>query len=109
MPDNPPPPASSTVQISKLLPADLTAAFLSAKAGLIAALGEPPADGPIFWTFIGILVLSPFYFRFVTKAQSRLHIAFLSATFIVFAISIAYKQFSAYLTGFPLLSGIDSL
>lgn len=106
MPDDTSPPASPAVQFSKLLPADLTAAFLSAKAGLITALGEPDADAAIFWTFAGILILSPFYFRFVTKARTRLQIAFLSATFVVFAISIADKQFSAYLTGFRLLSGI---
>jgi hypothetical protein len=104
--DSQPASDSAAARFSKLLPADLTAGFLSAKAGLLAALGEPAADEPIFWTFAGILILSPFYFYFVVKTRSRLQIAFLSATFVVFAISIADKQFSAYLTGFEALSGI---
>ena len=36
---------SPAVKFAKLLPADLTAAFLSAKAGLIASLGETEAAG----------------------------------------------------------------
>jgi len=104
--DSQPASESAAARFSKLLPADLTAAFLSGKAGLVAALGEPAADEPIFWMFLGILVLSPFYFYFVVKTRSRLLIVFLSATFVVFAISIADKQFSAYLTGFQALSGI---
>jgi hypothetical protein len=104
--DSQPASESPAARFSKLLPADLTAGFLSAKAGLLAALGEPAADVPIFWTFVGILLLSPFYFYFVVKTRHYLQIAFLSATFVVFAISIADKQFSAYLTGFEALSGI---
>jgi hypothetical protein len=98
---------STRPEVSKLLPADLTAAFLSAKAGLLTALGDPNADGPIFWTFVGILALSPVYFRFVMKARSWLRISFLSATFVVFSISIAYKQFSAFLSHVPRLTNID--
>lgn len=97
---------AAPAKLAKLLPADLTAAFLSAKAGLIMAMGEPDADGPIFWTFVGILAISPFYFRWVVKARTRLQIVFLSVTFIIFAISIAQSQFASYLGGFTALAGI---
>lgn len=85
-------------QLSKLLPADVTAAFLSAKAALLAASGEPGADMYIFWTFIAILAICPFYFWFVTGAKNSLQITFLCASFIVFAISIASKELLAALT-----------
>jgi hypothetical protein len=98
---------SPTTKFAKLLPADLTAAFLSAKAGLIASLGETEAASSIFWTFVGILVLSPFYFRYVVKTTTRLRIAFMSATFVVFAVSIADTSFRTYLTGFSFLSWTD--
>jgi hypothetical protein len=84
-------------QLSKLLPADITAAFLSIKAALLTALGEPGADGYIFWTLIAILIICPFYFWFVTEAKNALQIAFLCASFIVFAISIASKELLAAL------------
>ena len=98
---------SPAVKFAKLLPADLTAAFLSAKAGLIAALGETEAAGSVFWTFVGILILSPFYFHYVVKPRTRLQVAFMSATFVVFAVSIADTSFRAYLTGFSYLSWTD--
>jgi hypothetical protein len=98
---------SPATKFAKLLPADLTAAFLSAKAGLIASLNETQAAGPIFWTFVGILVLSPFYFRYVVKTRTRLQIAFMSATFAIFAVSIADTSFRTYLTGFNFLSWTD--
>lgn len=94
-------------KFAKLLPADLTAAFLSAKAGLIASLGETEAAGSIFWTFVGILILSPFYFHYVVKTRTRAQVAFMSATFVVFAISIADTSFRTYLTGFSSLSWTD--
>jgi Ca2+/Na+ antiporter len=98
---------SPTTKFAKLLPADLTAAFLSAKAGLIASLGEVEAAGSIFWTFVGILGLSPFYFRYVVKTHTRRQIAFMSATFVVFAVSIADASFRTYLTQFYLLTWTD--
>jgi hypothetical protein len=98
---------AAPARLAKLLPADLTAAFLSAKAGLIASMGEPNADQPIFWTFVGILLISPFYFRWVTKTRAPLEIAFLSATFIIFAISIAEPQFASHLGTYPVLAGIN--
>jgi hypothetical protein len=100
---------SPTVKFAKLLPADLTAAFLSAKAGLIASLGETEAAGSIFWTFVGILLLSPFYFHYVVKTRTRVQVAFMSATFVVFAVSIADTSFRTYLTGFSFLSWTDFL
>ena len=83
-------------RIAKLLPADITAAFLSAKAALIAGAGESAASY-IFWTFVAIIVISPFYFWYVTKVKSFLQIGFLIIAFVVFAISIADKQFTAFL------------
>lgn len=100
---------SPTTKFAKLLPADLTAAFLSAKAGLIASVGETQAAGPIFWTFVGILALSPFYFRYVVKTRTRLKVAFMSATFVVFAVSIADTSFRTYLMSFSFLSWTDSV
>jgi hypothetical protein len=88
---------SPATRVAKLLPADLTAAFLSAKAGLETSLKETNAHGPIFWTFIALLAVSPFYFRYVNKARDPLHISFLTATFAVFATSIAYVNFIGYL------------
>jgi hypothetical protein len=106
-PEKPAQQDGAPTRLAKLLPADLTAAFLSAKAGLIAALGEPNGDGPIFWTFVGILAISPFYFRWVIKAQTRLEIVFLSVTFVIFAISIAQPEFSSYLGQYKALAAID--
>lgn len=84
-------------RLTKLLPADVTAAFLSAKAGLVAFFGDPNAAGPVFWTFLVILAICPVYFWFVTKVTNYLHIAFLCLSFTVFAISIADDQFITYL------------
>jgi len=82
-------------RIAKLLPADVTAAFLSAKAGLVALSGEAAAPF-VFWTFIAILAICPLYFWFVTRAKNVLQVAFLLLSFIVFAVSIADTQFIAY-------------
>jgi hypothetical protein len=78
-----------------LLPGDVTAAFLSSKAALLAVLGED-AGAAVFWTFVVILVLCPFYFYYVTQAKSRFHITFLTLSFVVFGISIASAEFTAY-------------
>jgi hypothetical protein len=96
---------SAEDRISKLLPADVTAAFLSAKAGLVQALGENAAEA-VFWTFISILILCPFYFWFVTKAKNYFQVAFLCLTFVVFAISIADTQFIGYLQQYRLLANV---
>ena len=92
---------STQDRLSKLLPADITAAFLSAKAGILALVSNP-ADtaAPVFWTFIAILVVSPFYFWHVTNVRNIAHIVFLCLSFIVFAISIATSQLVAYLLRF---------
>lgn len=91
-------------RIAKLLPADLTAAFLSAKAALMTAYGDG-ANGYVFWTFIAVLALCPFYFRFVNKVTNMIQLIFLSLTFCVFALSIAYKEFSAYLASVEISAG----
>ena len=82
-------------RIAKLLPGDVTAAFLSAKAALISVAGEQAAVY-VFWTFVAILVLCPFYFRYVTRARNAFHVTFLTLSFVVFAISIADTQFTAF-------------
>jgi hypothetical protein len=86
-------------RLGKLLPGDVTAAFLSAKAALIAVNGEEIAgrDGYVFWTFVAIAVLCPVYFWFVTGARTPFHLIFLTLSFCVFAVSIADAQFTAYL------------
>jgi hypothetical protein len=86
-------------RLSKLLPADITAAFLSAKAGIVTYIKDPiPQSGPVFWTFVAILFIAPFYFRHVTKVRNLAHLIFLCASFVVFALSIATTQFVTYLS-----------
>jgi hypothetical protein len=79
-------------RLSKLLPADVTAAFLSAKAGLDAFFHEH-ASWPVFWTFVTILLLCVPYFIYVSKIKNVFHIAFLLLSFVVFALSIAETDF----------------
>lgn len=98
---------SAATRVAKLLPADLTAAFLSAKAGLEAAMNQTGSQGPVFWTFIGMLAVSPFYFRYVNKTRDTVHISFLAATFTVFATSIAYTSFIGYLGAVSFLTAYN--
>jgi hypothetical protein len=103
--------ADDTAQdrITKLLPADVTAAFLSAKTALVALFGEHAATY-VFWTFVAILVICPFYFWFVTKAKNVLQIGFLMLSFVVFAVSIADTQFIAYLQKlFPQSENLEAI
>ncbi|MGL9619889.1 hypothetical protein QRQ56_17900 [Bradyrhizobium sp. U531] len=99
MPNQPPeaPKSGDTPQdrLAKLLPGDVTAAFLSAKVALVAQANDKAAPY-VFWTFVVVLFLCPFYFWFVTKAKSAFHTFFLTASFAVFAISIANVEFEAY-------------
>lgn len=81
-------------RVTKLLPADITAAFLSAKEALSAYYVDPfDRAAPVFWTFFAILLLSPFYFYFYSKIKNVFHIAFLAISFIVFALSLASTDF----------------
>jgi hypothetical protein len=82
-------------RLAKLLPGDVTAAFLSAKVALVAQANDQ-AYPYVFWTFVVVLCLCPFYFWFVTKAKSIFHTSFLTASFAVFAISIANVEFEAF-------------
>ncbi|MHC4048969.1 hypothetical protein [Bradyrhizobium sp. 25ACV] len=99
MPNPPPeaPKSGDTPQdrLAKLLPGDVTAAFLSAKVALVAQANDKAAPY-VFWTFVAVLCLCPFYFWFVTKAKSVFHTFFLTASFAVFAISIANVEFEAF-------------
>ena len=81
-------------RVSKLLPADVTAAFLSAKEAIAAYYGDPLDRAmPIFWTFVVILFLSVAYFYFYSKITSIPHIVFLCLSFVVFALSLANTDF----------------
>jgi hypothetical protein len=100
---------SSEERITKLLPADVTAAFLSAKAALVAFFGTPDDAPPVFWTFVTILVLCPFYFWFVTKVTNYFQIGFLCLTFIVFGLSIADLQFINYFPNYQVPIKIISI
>ena len=80
-------------RVTKLLPADVTAAFISAREGLAAFYGTSDRAKPIVWTFVAILVLCPFYFRFYSRITDWAHIAFLCLSFIVFALALASVDF----------------
>src|SRR5215210_7118135 len=81
-------------RVTKLLPADVTAAFISTKESLAAFYGDPlDRAQPILWTFAIILVLSIFYFRYYGKITSVSHIVFLCLSFVVFALSLANTDF----------------
>ncbi|HVY41527.1 MAG TPA: hypothetical protein VG966_00745 [Hyphomicrobiaceae bacterium] len=86
-------------RISKLLPADITAAFLSARAGLNGFFQDAATSaGFVFWTFVIILVLCPLYFWFASDVRKIYHVAFLALSFAVFSISIAASDFSVFLS-----------
>lgn len=89
---------SAMERVTKLLPADITAAFLSAKEAIAAFYGDPlDRAAPIFWTFIVILLLSVPYFYFYSRINNIPHILFLCASFIVFALSIANTDFMNFI------------
>ena len=83
-------------KFTKLLPADVTAAFISTKAALVAAVPGSNANAPIFWTFLVILCLCPTYFKKVGKVVNPWQRTFLILSSVIFAISLANKE----LTGF---------
>lgn len=85
-------------RFSKMLPADVTAAFISTKASLVSAFQTPQQQVyPVVIGFFIILCLSPFYFRYVTKIANRWHRYFLVGTSAVFAISLANVQLASFL------------
>jgi hypothetical protein len=100
MPDQTATNDNSQDRLAKLLPGDVTAAFLSAKAALIASAHEAAAPYVVY-TFLGILVLCPFYFRFVLGVKSWPHIVFLTLSFVVFGLSIASTEFVAFFKDWP--------
>jgi hypothetical protein len=85
-------------RFSKLLPADVTAAFISTKSVLQAKFDSEHEHFPIIGFFLIILALSPLYFRWVTKIENQWHRYFLVATSAIFAFSLADKQFSSCLS-----------
>lgn len=91
---------SALDRVTKLLPADITAAFLSAKQALAAFYSDPYERAePIVLTVVAIFVLSIFYFRFYSHITNVLHIAFLCLSFIVFAIALANTDFMNFFPG----------
>lgn len=84
---------SASDRFSKILPADVTAAFLSVKLGLEAAFGAGQDSWPIVYSFIAILAICPFYFAILMSVTNKLQNAFLCLSFVVFGISIASVDF----------------
>ena len=85
---------SAIERVSKLLPADVTAAFLSVKEALSAYYNDPAERAaPVFWTFVAILLLSIAYFYFYNKITNIPHISFLCISYVVFALSLASTDF----------------
>ena len=83
-------------RFSKMLPADITAAFISTKAALLSAVPAETQHYAVFLTFLFILCLCPYYFRYVSKIDNRWHRYFLIASSIVFAFALADKQIAAF-------------
>ena len=84
---------SPTEKFAKILPADVTAAFLSIKAGLEAALGQGDDAHAIVYSFVAILVVCPFYFAILMNVKNVLQNVFLCLSFVVFGLSIASVDF----------------
>ena len=89
---------SSVERISKLLPADITAAFLSVRQALVEYYHDPlDQAAPIFWMFVVILVLAIPYFYFQCKIRNAIQIVYLCLSYSVFALTIANTDFMNYL------------
>ena len=84
-------------RFSKMLPADVTAAFISTKAALLSTFDAEMQHYPVVISFLVILGLSPFYFYYVTKITNRWHRYFLIATSAVFGFALADNQVAASL------------
>jgi len=83
-------------RFAKILPADVTAAFLSIRTG-IAAIGQGEAyTNGIIYSFVAILLLCPFYFRLLMDVKNWWQNGFLCLSFMVFGLSIASDNFIAY-------------
>lgn len=73
-------------RITKLLPADITAAFIAIKSGVPAAnLGDVWVVGGA----VTILIIAPAYFFYVLKTRNLIHIIFLLLTYVVFVVTLA--------------------
>ena|ERR1051326_2929120 len=77
---------SISQRITKLLPADITAALLGIKGAL--SLTTVPEYWLIYGGFL-IAILSPFYFWIVVETRNFLHIGFLVVSYLIFFMSIA--------------------
>jgi hypothetical protein len=84
-------------RFSKMLPADVTAAFISTKAALLSSFSAQLQHYPVVISFLVILLLCPFYFRYVTKITNRWHRYFLVMTSAVFAFALADNQVATFI------------
>lgn len=78
---------SISQRITKLLPADITAALLGVK-GALSLSTTVPEDWLIYGGFL-IAALSPVYFWVVLETRNVLHIGFLVISYLIFFMSIA--------------------
>jgi hypothetical protein len=83
---------NSLDRFSKLLPADVTAAFISTKAALVTAVPAETQYWAVFFSFVFILLMCPPYFKYVSKIDNRWHRYFLVGSAGVFAFALADKQ-----------------
>lgn len=87
-------------KFSKLLPADVTAAFISTKSALVAAYHGTDANLPVVLTFSAVLALCPLYFKWVSKITDTRQCLFLWLSSLVFAVSLSDKQITGLLIDF---------
>lgn len=90
---------SNVDRLSKVLPADVTAAFLSL-ATAAKALGEDASLrlDVIAIGYVAIAVISPFYFRFAMNVKNPLQNGFLTVSFLIFGLAIAQTEFADWLS-----------
>ena len=96
-------------RFSKMLPADVTAAFISVKAALLTSFNAELQHYPVVISFLVILVLCPFYFQHVTKINNRWHRYFLVLTSAVFAFALADNQIAAFTIDILSTVGINTV
>ena len=92
-----------------MLPADVTAAFISVKAALLTSFNADLQHYPVVISFLVILVLCPFYFQHVTKINNRWHRYFLVLTSAVFAFALADNQIAAFTIDILSTAGINTV
>jgi len=84
-------------RFAKVLPADVTAAFMSIRAGLNAIGESDTITKSLIFSFLAILLVCPFYFRILLNVKSWLQNAFLCISFVIFGLSIANHDFIKFM------------